>query len=66
MRLSVIFVTVGVGVMPDRPERSRDAVDKIFGAASLPTSPDDRDETPSDDDAEHDRWLRENTPPHHW
>ncbi len=51
--------------MADRPLRSRDAVNKIFGEASLPKSPDDRDESSPDDDAEHDRWLRENTPPHH-
>jgi hypothetical protein len=51
--------------MADRLARSRDAVNKIFGAASLPKSPDDCDESSSDDEAEHDRWLRENTPPHH-
>ncbi|WP_006245438.1 hypothetical protein [Mycolicibacterium tusciae] len=51
--------------MTVRPEPSRGGVNKSFGAASLPTSPDDRDESSPDDDAEHDRWLRENTPPHH-
>jgi hypothetical protein len=51
--------------MANRPERSRDAANEIFGEASLPKSSDDRDKSSSDDDAEHDRWLRENTPPHH-
>ena len=50
--------------MADRPERSRDAVNKIFGDALQPKSIDDRDdEFPGDSD--HERWLRENTPPHH-
>jgi hypothetical protein len=50
--------------MADRPEHSRDAVNKIFGDALQPKSADDRDNS-SPDDSEHDRWLRENTPPHH-
>ena len=50
--------------MRERFTRSRDSVNKIFGDALLPKSPDDRDESPSDD-SEHDLWLRENTPPHH-
>ena len=51
--------------MANRPERSRDAVNEIFGDATLPKSPDDRDESSPSEDAEHERWLRENTPPHH-
>jgi hypothetical protein len=50
--------------MPDRSERSRDAVSKIFGDELAPKSIDDRENTASDESA-HDRWLRENTPPHH-
>ncbi len=50
--------------MADRPERSREAVNKIFGDALQPKSVDDRDSSHSDD-PDHDRWLRENTPPHH-
>ena len=50
--------------MRDRRNRSRDAVNKIFGDGLLPDVPDGREDSPSDD-SEHDRWLRENTPPHH-
>ncbi|MFI5510415.1 hypothetical protein ACIA48_23365 [Mycobacterium sp. NPDC051804] len=60
----MIFVTVEVAAMAARPERSRDAVNKIFGDALRPQSPDDRDSS-SIDESEHDRWLRENMPPHH-
>jgi hypothetical protein len=51
--------------MANRAEGSRDALDEIFGEASLPKSSDDREQSSPTDDAEHDRWLRENTPPHH-
>lgn len=50
--------------MPDRSDRSRDAVSKIFGDELAPKSIDDRENAASEDSA-HDRWLRENTPPHH-
>lgn len=47
------------------PERSREAVNKIFGD-SLPDIPfDERDNPPSDADADHDQWLNDNVPPHH-
>ena len=50
--------------MTDRSKRPHDAVDEIFGDALRPKSIDDR-ESSFADEAEHDRWLRENTPPHH-
>ena len=50
--------------MADRPERSRDAVNKIFGDALQPKTAEDAENSASDD-SDHDRWLRENTPPHH-
>ena len=50
--------------MSDGPERSEGALDEIFGDALRPKSIDDR-ESAFADAAEHDRWLRENTPPHH-
>jgi hypothetical protein len=49
----------------ERPKRSRDAVNKIFGDP-LPELPvDERDNVSPDDEAEHDQWLRDNVPPHH-
>jgi len=38
------------------PERREPRNDKRF---------DERDSSSLDDEAEHDRWLRENVPPHH-
>jgi hypothetical protein len=40
-------------------------VNKIFGDSLPDTTKDERDERPSDGDAERDEWLRENVPPHH-
>jgi hypothetical protein len=48
---------------PNRP--TPDAVNKIFGNALPETSIDERDPVSPDDDAERDRWLRDNIPPHH-
>jgi hypothetical protein len=50
--------------MIKRPKRPHEAVDEIFGDALRPKSIDDH-ESAFADEAEHDRWLRENTPPHH-
>jgi hypothetical protein len=50
--------------MADRSELSRDAVNKIFGDALQSQSAEDAENSTSDD-SDHDRWLRENTPPHH-
>jgi hypothetical protein len=43
---------------PTKP--SRDAVNKIFGEALPETTTDERVNASPDDDAEHDRWLRDN------
>lgn len=54
--------------MTDRPQRRRDAVNEVFFGEELPprVAPDERDEaSPPEDEAERDRWLRENRPPHH-
>jgi len=51
--------------MTHQSRRSRGAVNKIFGDA-LPEIPfDERDKSSPDDDADHDRWLNDNVPPHH-
>ncbi|MCH9640663.1 MAG: hypothetical protein K0U69_02650 [Actinomycetia bacterium] len=47
------------------PKRSENVLDEIFGDA-LPEMPfDERDKPSPEDDADHDRWLNENVPPHH-
>ena len=52
--------------MSDRSERRRETIDAVFGD-DVPQVPADERDTPSpDDDAERDRWLRENLPPHHF
>ena len=51
--------------MADRQRRSRDAANEIFGDPMRQKSKDDSDGSSPDDDREHERWLRENTPPHH-
>jgi hypothetical protein len=48
---------------PVRP--SRDAVNKIFGDSIPETTRDERDDAASADEAERERWLRDNIPPHH-
>jgi len=50
--------------MRDRRNSSRNAVNEIFGDGLLSEAREDR-ENPPPEDSEHDRWLRENTPPHH-
>jgi hypothetical protein len=49
----------------DRSKRSRDAVNKIFGDPLPPIPFDERDNSSPDDDADHEKWLRDNIPPHH-
>lgn len=51
--------------MAEKPEISRDTVNKIFGEALPEIAPDERDSASPEDEAEHDRWLRRNIPPHH-
>jgi hypothetical protein len=54
-----------MATVTERSKHARDAVNKIFGDP-LPELPsDERDNFSPDDDAEHDRWLRDNIPPHH-
>jgi len=50
----------------DRPKRTRDAVNKIFGDPLQELPVDERDNlSPDEATTEHDRWLRDNIPPHH-
>ncbi len=51
--------------MSEPAKRSRDAVNKIFGNALPEMSIDEREPVTPDDDADRDRWLRDNVPPHH-
>lgn len=52
--------------MGERPKRNRETIDEVFGE-NLPRLPaDERDTASPDDEAERDRWLRENLPPHHF
>ena len=51
--------------MPEQPPPSPDSVNKIFGETLPETSSDERDDRASEDRAEHERWLRDNIPPHH-
>ena len=51
--------------MANPRRRSRDAVNQIFGDPLRQKAVDDSDSSSPDDDTEHERWLRENTPPHH-
>ena len=50
-------------IEPSKPLRN--AVNKIFGEELPQKSNDERDTEPSADDAEHEKWLRDNIPPHH-
>lgn len=52
-------------IVPDRPAPSRDSVNKIFGETLPETTADERDDRAFEDQTGHDRWLRENFPPHH-
>jgi hypothetical protein len=49
----------------DPSERSRDAVNRIFGELLPPKAFDERDNSSPDDEADHEKWLRDNIPPHH-
>jgi hypothetical protein len=51
--------------MGDLPKRSRESVNEIFGDPLPPKTIDDSESSPPEQDSEHDRWLRENLPPHH-
>ncbi|MGH3642062.1 MAG: hypothetical protein ACRDUX_23890 [Mycobacterium sp.] len=51
--------------MTEPADSKRASVNKIFGDSLPETTKDEWDERPSDGDAERDRWLRDNVPPHH-
>lgn len=51
--------------MSDRPKRSRGSIDDVFGEAFPQIPADERGAPEPDDDADRDRWMRENRPPHH-
>jgi hypothetical protein len=54
-----------MATVTEPPKRARDAVNKIFGDPLPELSSDERDNFSPDDEAQHDRWLRDNIPPHH-
>ena len=60
----MIFVTPE-GVMGKYSERASRSVDEVFGEAEPRLSADERDSRSPADDDDHDRWLRDNRPPHH-
>ena len=51
--------------MTVRAKDARDAVNKIFGDPLRELPVDERPSLSPDEAAEHDRWLRDNIPPHH-
>lgn len=51
--------------MSDRPKRSRDSIDDVFGEAFPQVPADERGAPDPGDDADRERWMRENRPPHH-
>ncbi|BBZ58764.1 hypothetical protein [Mycolicibacterium monacense] len=51
--------------MTKQSKPAPDSVNKIFGETLPETSSDERDDRAFEDEAQHDRWLRDNIPPHH-
>ena len=51
--------------MNEPSKQLRNAVNKIFGEELPQTSSDERDTDSPADGSEHDKWLRDNIPPHH-
>ena len=51
--------------MNDATRPTRHLVNKIFGHSIPDTTGDERDDAASADEAERERWLRDNVPPHH-
>jgi hypothetical protein len=49
----------------DRAKRARDAVNKIFEDLLRELPVDEHDSFSPDVTAEHEKWLRDNIPPHH-
>jgi hypothetical protein len=54
-----------MSTVTEPPKRSRDAVNKIFGDSLPEISFDERENSSPDDEVDHEKWLRENIPPHH-
>jgi hypothetical protein len=52
--------------MPDQTPRPRRSAKDVFGEALPRIAPGERDDPSPEDEAERDRWLRENRPPHHF
>lgn len=51
--------------MSEPTQPTRHLVNKIFGDSIPDTTGDERDDGALADEAERDRWLRDNVPPHH-
>ena len=51
--------------MTDGPKQTPGTVNKVFGDPLRELPPDEPDSFSPDEAAEHDRWLRDNVPPHH-
>ncbi len=51
--------------MADPPKPSREAIDNVFGEALPSKETDEDDISTRAEDVAHERWLRENVPPHH-
>ncbi|WP_139335118.1 hypothetical protein [Mycobacterium sp. GA-1841] len=51
--------------MAESDKISRHTVNKIFGEALPEIAPDERDTASPEEEADRDRWLRTNVPPHH-
>jgi hypothetical protein len=49
----------------DRPKGTPEAVNKIFGDPLRELPVEERHSISPDEAVEHDRWLRDNIPPHH-
>jgi hypothetical protein len=54
-----------MATVTDAAKPSRGAVNKIFGDPVPDIASGERNISSPDDEADHDRWLRENIPPHH-
>jgi hypothetical protein len=60
----VIFITGGL-IVNSPHSKQRDSVNKIFGDPLAEGRVEDPEPRSPEEAAEHDRWLRDNVPPHH-
>ncbi|WP_197417729.1 hypothetical protein [Mycobacterium sp. GA-2829] len=51
--------------MTGEAKRPRRSVNEIFGETLPETTADERDDRAREEEGSHDRWLRDNVPPHH-